>query len=244
MEAGRGADQSGFAVTRRILYDSVWCSCRARDHMCVCFLTCAHLLSARAAYRSENLEIAASANANADSHQKSSRAASLLTACQAKHSWVVRRSRSHQNTYHFAETWDRTGDLQIFSLTLSQLSYRGECTCSACDVTIDPVVSPAFTSHALCWSVAQTPNHKIGFAAACACLCGSLLVRLCARPQKSATPPALSVQTAANAKASGTRRSLLAAPHSAESGFFGCGGCCHLTVNAPLRPPGIEPGTI
>ena len=24
-----------------------------------------------------------------------------------------------------AETWDRTGDLQIFSLTLSQLSYRG-----------------------------------------------------------------------------------------------------------------------
>jgi hypothetical protein len=27
----------------------------------------------------------------------------------------------------FAETRDRTGDLQIFSLTLSQLSYRGEC---------------------------------------------------------------------------------------------------------------------
>ena len=25
----------------------------------------------------------------------------------------------------FAETRDRTGDLQIFSLTLSQLSYRG-----------------------------------------------------------------------------------------------------------------------
>ena len=24
-----------------------------------------------------------------------------------------------------AETWDRTGDLQIFGLTLSQLSYRG-----------------------------------------------------------------------------------------------------------------------
>ena len=27
-----------------------------------------------------------------------------------------------------AETRDRTGDLQIFSLTLSQLSYRGSCT--------------------------------------------------------------------------------------------------------------------
>ena len=26
-----------------------------------------------------------------------------------------------------AETRDRTGDLQIFSLTLSQLSYRGSC---------------------------------------------------------------------------------------------------------------------
>ena len=26
-----------------------------------------------------------------------------------------------------AETRDRTGDLQIFSLTLSQLSYRGRC---------------------------------------------------------------------------------------------------------------------
>ena len=28
---------------------------------------------------------------------------------------------------HDAETRDRTGDLQIFSLTLSQLSYRGLC---------------------------------------------------------------------------------------------------------------------
>ena len=28
----------------------------------------------------------------------------------------------------FAETRDRTGDLQIFSLTLSQLSYRGDAT--------------------------------------------------------------------------------------------------------------------
>ena len=27
----------------------------------------------------------------------------------------------------YAETRDRTGDLQIFSLTLSQLSYRGDC---------------------------------------------------------------------------------------------------------------------
>ena len=31
----------------------------------------------------------------------------------------------HQHEY--AETRDRTGDLQIFSLTLSQLSYRGKC---------------------------------------------------------------------------------------------------------------------
>ena len=30
-----------------------------------------------------------------------------------------------------AETRDRTGDLQIFSLTLSQLSYRGNCTADA-----------------------------------------------------------------------------------------------------------------
>ena len=26
-----------------------------------------------------------------------------------------------------AETWDRAGGVQIFSLTLSQLSYRGNC---------------------------------------------------------------------------------------------------------------------
>ena len=26
---------------------------------------------------------------------------------------------------------DRTGDLQIFSMTLSQLSYRGNCMCHA-----------------------------------------------------------------------------------------------------------------
>ena len=33
----------------------------------------------------------------------------------------------HQHEY--AETRDRTGDLQIFSLTLSQLSYRGSWRC-------------------------------------------------------------------------------------------------------------------
>jgi hypothetical protein len=56
---------------------------------------------------------------------------------------------------HHAETRDRTGDLQIFSLTLSQLSYRGEyslavvCTfvasmpfqISAC-MSTDDVVAP------------------------------------------------------------------------------------------------------
>ena len=34
------------------------------------------------------------------------------------------REPAHQGN---AETRDRTGDLQIFSLTLSQLSYRGSC---------------------------------------------------------------------------------------------------------------------
>ena len=33
-------------------------------------------------------------------------------------------SRAHMKN---AETRDRTGDLQIFGLTLSQLSYRGAC---------------------------------------------------------------------------------------------------------------------
>ena len=32
------------------------------------------------------------------------------------------------NVTTYAETRDRTGDLQIFSLTLSQLSYRGYAT--------------------------------------------------------------------------------------------------------------------
>ena len=34
-----------------------------------------------------------------------------------------------------AETRDRAGDLQIFSLTLSQLSYRGSCTQATSPVT-------------------------------------------------------------------------------------------------------------
>ena len=34
-------------------------------------------------------------------------------------------ARNHTCTKH-AETWDRIGDLQIFSLTLSQLSYCGK----------------------------------------------------------------------------------------------------------------------
>ena len=33
------------------------------------------------------------------------------------------------NVTTYAETRDRTGDLQIFSLTLSQLSYRGSWRC-------------------------------------------------------------------------------------------------------------------
>ena len=33
--------------------------------------------------------------------------------------WLANETKNH------AETRDRTGDLQIFSLTLSQLSYRG-----------------------------------------------------------------------------------------------------------------------
>ena len=35
-----------------------------------------------------------------------------------------------RNKSKSAETRDRNGDLQIFSLTLSQLSYRGSCTVS------------------------------------------------------------------------------------------------------------------
>ena len=38
---------------------------------------------------------------------------------------VYTRSDSANHSVEFAETRDRAGDLQIFSLTLSQLSYRG-----------------------------------------------------------------------------------------------------------------------
>ena len=37
---------------------------------------------------------------------------------------AARRKAANQSN---AETRDRTGDLQIFGLTLSQLSYRGNC---------------------------------------------------------------------------------------------------------------------
>ena len=37
---------------------------------------------------------------------------------------IVQPTKAMRNS---AETRDRTGDLQIFSLTLSQLSYRGNC---------------------------------------------------------------------------------------------------------------------
>ena len=38
-------------------------------------------------------------------------------------------------TIEYAETRDRTGDLQIFSLTLSQLSYRGSAI-NACFICV------------------------------------------------------------------------------------------------------------
>ena len=45
-----------------------------------------------------------------------------------------------------AETRDRTGDLQIFSLTLSQLSYRGTCTAKQSEARAEPTV------RARCWA--------------------------------------------------------------------------------------------
>ena len=46
--------------------------------------------------------------------------AALLAAASRPTISLVRAGANHS-----AETRDRTGDLQIFSLTLSQLSYRG-----------------------------------------------------------------------------------------------------------------------
>ena len=43
----------------------------------------------------------------------------------AKDQGAVVQGDQRLNTQRAAETRDRTGDLQIFSLTLSQLSYRG-----------------------------------------------------------------------------------------------------------------------
>ena len=42
-----------------------------------------------------------------------------------------------------AETRDRTGDLQIFSLTLSQLSYRGGHSISACQLIVKNTINTA-----------------------------------------------------------------------------------------------------
>ncbi len=42
---------------------------------------------------------------------------------------VCVRMQARNCRVQYAETRDRTGDLQIFSLTLSQLSYRGICFC-------------------------------------------------------------------------------------------------------------------
>ena len=39
---------------------------------------------------------------------------------------AIQNAKPEKKTH--AETRDRTGDLQIFSLTLSQLSYRGHCS--------------------------------------------------------------------------------------------------------------------
>ena len=38
---------------------------------------------------------------------------------------VLQAARITRQRRSFAETWDRAGDLQIFNLTLSQLSYMG-----------------------------------------------------------------------------------------------------------------------
>ena len=54
--------------------------------------------------------------------------------CQAPKAvtFVYNLHTPHKNN---AETQDRTGDLQIFSLTLSQLSYRG-CGCKGCRLSL------------------------------------------------------------------------------------------------------------
>ena len=49
---------------------------------------------------------------------------------------ILQKAKERENEN--AETRDRTGDLQIFSLTLSQLSYRGSCFCES---ALLPVVS-------------------------------------------------------------------------------------------------------
>ena len=45
----------------------------------------------------------------------------------------------HEGKLRNAETRDRTGDLQIFGLTLSQLSYRGLTIVISCQVHSKPI---------------------------------------------------------------------------------------------------------
>ena len=64
--------------------------------------------------------------------QVATSAAQTLRTVNVSHSPARFGTRHHSKFMHnsaksaFAETRDRTGDLQIFSLTLSQLSYRGD----------------------------------------------------------------------------------------------------------------------
>ena len=57
-----------------------------------------------------------------------------------------------------AETQDRTGDLQIFSLTLSQLSYRGSCEFANVKHICLRAVPTSFSS---CGSASEEPNAAV-----------------------------------------------------------------------------------
>ena len=56
----------------------------------------------------------------------------------------------------YAETRDRTGDLQIFSLTLSQLSYRGVALCDFAESLREDAPNDQTRSHH--WGLNSGPS--------------------------------------------------------------------------------------
>ena len=73
---------------------------------------------------------------------------------------VTGGNTNHYTTTDFALSPDRTGDLQIFSLTLSRLSYQGDVSLTG----VEPVIFPLGGGRLIHWAIeTKLENRTLEF---------------------------------------------------------------------------------